>query len=106
TLEFRLVNTSVDSAAAESGRIPGDSEIKYDRDGTPYVLYKRVVLTGDHITDSTSETDENGYPQVSIGLDSPGGSNMADFTRDNQDKLMATLFVEYKDSGKKDAAGR
>ena len=106
TLEFRLVNTGVDSAAAESGRIPGDSELKSDRNGVPYVLYKRVVLTGDHITDSTSETDENGYPQVSISLDSAGGSIMSDFTRDNQDKLMATLFVEYKDSGKKDAAGR
>ncbi|HFD6682589.1 TPA: protein translocase subunit SecD [Providencia alcalifaciens] len=106
TLEFRLVNTSVDSSAAESGRIPGDSELKSDRNGVPYVLYKRVVLTGDHITDSTSETDENGYPQVSISLDSAGGSIMSDFTRDNQDKLMATLFVEYKDSGKKDAAGR
>ncbi|QCJ69006.1 protein translocase subunit SecD [Providencia heimbachae] len=106
TLEFRLVNTSVDSSAAESGRIPGDSEVKYDREGAPYVLYKRVILTGDHITDSTSETDENGAPQVSIGLDSAGGSIMSDFTRDNQDKLMATLFVEYKDSGKKDATGR
>lgn len=106
TLEFRLVNTGVDSVAAESGRIPGDSELKSDRNGVPYVLYKRVVLTGDHITDSTSETDENGYPQVSISLDSAGGSIMSDFTRDNQDKLMATLFVEYKDSGKKDAAGR
>lgn len=47
-----------------------------------------------------------GSPQVSIGLDSVGGSIMSDFTRDNQDKLMATLFVEYKDSGRKDANGR
>lgn len=101
TLEFRLVNQSVDPAAAENGRVPGDSEVKYDRNGFPYVLYKRVVLTGDHITDSTSGSDENGAPQVSIGLDSAGGSVMSDFTRDNQGKQMATLFVEYKDSGKK-----
>ncbi|HEM6902564.1 TPA: protein translocase subunit SecD [Providencia stuartii] len=106
TLEFRLVNQSVDPAAAENGRVPGDSEVKYDRNGFPYVLYKRVVLTGDHITDSTSGSDENGAPQVSIGLDSAGGSVMSDFTRDNQGKQMATLFVEYKDSGKKDAEGR
>ncbi len=99
-IRIRLVNTSVDSSA-ESGRVPGDSEVKYDREGMPYVLYKRVILTGDHITDSTSEADENGQPQVSISLDSAGGSIMSDFTRDNQDKLMATLFVEYKDSGKK-----
>ncbi|HGJ5898128.1 protein translocase subunit SecD [Arsenophonus apicola] len=106
TLEFRLVNVGIDSSAIQHGHIPGDSEIKYTRDGEPVVLYKRVILTGDHITDSTSDMDEMGSPQVSIGLDSVGGSIMSDFTRDNQDKLMATLFVEYKDSGRKDANGR
>ncbi|WGL94608.1 protein translocase subunit SecD [Arsenophonus nasoniae] len=106
TLEFRLVNIGIDSSAIQRGHIPGDSEIKYTRDGEPVVLYKRVILTGDHITDSTSDLDEMGSSQVSIGLDSVGGSIMSDFTRDNQDKLMATLFVEYKDSGRKDANGR
>ncbi|PHM39999.1 preprotein translocase SecDF [Xenorhabdus mauleonii] len=106
TLEFRLVNTNVDQNAALSGRIPADSELQYTRDGNPVVLYKRVILTGDHITDSTSSTDENGYPQVNISLDSAGGTAMSNFTKDNLQKPMATLFVEYKDSGKKDASGR
>lgn len=102
TLEFRLVNTNVDPSALETGRIPGDSEVKYTRDGRPTILYKRVVLTGDHITDSTSQADEYGQPQVSISLDSAGGSIMSNFTKDNVGKPMATLFVEYKDSGKRD----
>lgn len=106
TLEFRLVNTSVDADAAASGRVPGDSEVKYTREGKPVVLYKRVILTGDHITDSTSSTDEYNRPQVNISLDSTGGTNMSNFTKDNIGKPMATLFVEYKDSGKKDANGR
>ncbi|MDE9484392.1 protein translocase subunit SecD, partial [Xenorhabdus bovienii] len=106
TLEFRLVNTNVDENAALSGRIPADSELQYTRDGNPVVLFKRVILTGDHITDSTSSTDENGYPQVNISLDSAGGTAMSNFTKDNLQKPMATLFVEYKDSGKKDANGR
>ncbi|SFU44210.1 preprotein translocase subunit SecD [Xenorhabdus koppenhoeferi] len=106
TLEFRLVNTNIDQNAALAGRIPADSELQYTRDGNPAVLYKRVILTGDHITDSTSSTDENGYPQVNISLDSAGGTAMSNFTKDNLQKPMATLFVEYKDSGKKDANGR
>ncbi|TCL04163.1 preprotein translocase subunit SecD [Sodalis ligni] len=106
TLEFRLVNTTVDRSAAASGRVPGDSEVKYTRDGQPVVLYKRVILTGDHITDSTSSADEYNRPQVNISLDSTGGTNMSNFTKDNIGKPMATLFVEYKDSGKKDANGR
>ncbi|OAT25709.1 SecD family protein-export membrane protein [Proteus myxofaciens ATCC 19692] len=106
TLEFRLVNTSVDPSALETGRIPGDSEVKNTRDGRPTILYKRVILTGDHITDSTSQSDEYGQPQVNISLDSAGGSIMSNFTKDNIGKPMATLFVEYKDSGKRDANDR
>lgn len=106
TLEFRLVNTNADATAAASGRVPGDSEVKFTRDGKPIVLYKRVILTGDHITDSTSSTDEYNQPQVNISLDSAGGTAMSNFTKDNIGKPMATLFVEYKDSGKKDANGR
>ena len=106
TLEFRLVNTNVDPSALETGRIPGDSEVKDTRDGRPTILYKRVVLTGDHITDSTSQADEYGQPQVSISLDSAGGSIMSNFTKDNVGKPMATLFVEYKDSGKRDENDR
>ena len=106
TLEFRLVNTNVDPSALETGRIPGDSEVKYTRDGRPTILYRRVVLTGDHITDSTSQADEYGQPQVSISLDSAGGSIMSNFTKDNVGKPMATLFVEYKDSGKRDENDR
>ncbi|ECG0901060.1 protein translocase subunit SecD [Salmonella enterica subsp. enterica] len=109
TLEFRLVNTNVDqaaAAAAAAGRVPGDSEVKQTREGQPVVLYKRVILTGDHITDSTSSQDEYNQPQVNISLDSAGGNIMSNFTKDNIGKPMATLFVEYKDSGKKDANGR
>lgn len=106
TLEFRLVNTTADATAAASGRVPGDSEVKYTRDGHPIVLYKRVILTGNHITDSTSSTDEYNQPQVNISLDSAGGTSMSNFTKDNIGKPMSTLFVEYKNSGKKDANGR
>jgi len=106
TLEFRLVNTNVDQSAAASGRVPGDSEVKQTREGQPIVMYKRVILTGDHITDSTSSTDEYNQPQVNISLDGAGGNIMSNFTKDNIGKPMATLFVEYKDSGKKDKTGR
>ncbi|MFB6434817.1 MAG: protein translocase subunit SecD [Candidatus Malihini olakiniferum] len=103
TLEFRLVNTSEDVIAVTNRHLQTDSEVKNMRDGTPVMLYKTVILTGDHITDSTSSRDEYGRLQVNISLDSAGGDSMSNFTKDSIGKLMATLFVEYKDSGKKDA---
>ncbi len=100
------MNNQADLQAAVSGRVPGDSELQYMRDGRPVLLYKKVVLTGDHITDSSSSSDEYNRPQVNISLDSEGGTKMANFTKDNIGKPMATLFSEYKDSGKRDANGK
>ncbi|WP_413110888.1 protein translocase subunit SecD [Thaumasiovibrio sp. DFM-14] len=106
TLEFREVDSAVDLAAAASGRVPADSEIKFDRNGQPVVLKKRVILGGSHITDASSSSDEVGRPQVNISLDSEGGSKMTAFSRGNVGKLMATIFAEYKDSGERTEDGR
>ncbi|BGI51208.1 MAG: protein translocase subunit SecD [Arsenophonus endosymbiont of Ceratovacuna japonica] len=105
TLEFSLVNINRNNTFVKYGYIPNDSEIKYTRDNKPVILYKDVILTGDHITNAIFNLDEIGNPQVSISLDNIGGSIMSNFTRDNQGKLIATLFVEYKDSGQKDING-
>ncbi|MGX1924245.1 protein translocase subunit SecD [Vibrio sp. NH-7] len=106
TLEFREVDSQADLAAAANGRAPAGSEIKQDRDGRPVVLKKRVILGGQSITDASSSVDEYGRPQVNISLDSEGGNKMAAFSRQNIGKLMATVFAEYKDSGRRTPEGR
>ncbi|MBF8999149.1 protein translocase subunit SecD [Vibrio nitrifigilis] len=106
TLEFRQVDESADLSAAAAGHAPAGSEIKYDQKGRPVVLKKRVILSGSSITDASSSTDQYGRPQVNISLDSEGGSKMAAFSKKNIGKLMATVFAEYKDSGKKTPKGK
>ena len=70
-------------------------------------MFKRTILGGEHITGATSGIDErSASPQVSVSLDSEGGDIMANTTKMNLKKPMATLYVEYKDSGKKDANGK
>ena len=107
TLEFRLVNGNANLDAAARGMVTSDSEVKYDRSNRPIVLYKRAVLGGEHITNASSGVDQNtSRPQVSVTLDSEGGEIMSQTTRANIQKPMATLYVEYKDSGKKDENGK
>ena len=106
TLEFREVDSKADLAAAAAGRVPAGSEVKMTRDGRPAVLKKRVILAGSHITDSSSSADEYGRPQVNISLDTEGGSKMTAFSKNNIGKLMATVFTEYKDSGKRTPEGK
>ena len=107
TLEFRLVNGNANLEAAARGMVTSDSEVKYDRNNRPIVLYKRAVLGGEHITNASSGLDQKtSRPQVSVSLDSEGGEIMSQTTRTNIQKPMATLYVEYKDSGKKDENGK
>ena len=105
TIEFRLVDTEGDLSAAINGRIPASSILLTDKDGKPTLLKKRIMLTGDHITDAKSGFDEYSRPQVNISLDSAGGSKMSNGTKSNIGKPMATVFIEYKPTGKKDAEG-
>ncbi|MBX4181211.1 protein translocase subunit SecD [Sodalis sp. CWE] len=106
TLEFRLVNNDLNLDTIFSRNLPENLEIKMTSDGKPIVLYKKVILTGEHIIDAVSSTDAYNRPQVNILLDDIGGLTMFHFTKDNIGKLMATLFVEYKDGGRKNPNGR
>jgi preprotein translocase subunit SecD len=102
TLDFRLVDQTNDVRDAVNGRIPATSQLNFDRNGQPILLRKQVMLQGSHIIDANSSTDENGFPQVNISLDSKGGSKMSNATKDNIGKPMATVFIEYKSTGERD----
>ncbi|GAA5214481.1 protein translocase subunit SecD [Corallincola platygyrae] len=106
TLEFRKVDDRHDVRDALEGRVPAGSQILKDRSDRPYLLEKRIILDGAHITDANSGSDEYGRPQVNISLDSAGGNKMSKFTKDNVGKLMATVFIEYQPSGRVDADGK
>lgn len=105
TIEFKMVDQEGDLASALNGRVPASSELLYSRDGKPTLVKKRVMLTGDHIIDANSGFGEYGRPEVNITLDSSGGSKFSNATKNNIGKLMATVFIEYKATDKKDAQG-
>ncbi|MCM2680157.1 protein translocase subunit SecD [Echinimonas agarilytica] len=106
TLEFRMQDTRGDVRAAEAGRAVPGSRLFYDRDGRPVLLKNRVILTGDHIVGAQSGFDEYSRPQVNISLDGKGGNKMAASTKDAIGEPMATVFIEYKPTDKKDADGK
>ncbi|MCE2594568.1 protein translocase subunit SecD [Motilimonas cestriensis] len=105
-LEFRLVDEKTDVRDAVAGRLPSTSQVYKNRDGQPYVLQKQIMLTGDHIVGARSSMDEYSRPQVNIDLDSQGGSKMSRVTKNNINKPMATLFIEWLPTGKEDENGK
>jgi preprotein translocase subunit SecD len=99
TLEFRLVEGSfVDwSAAAASGSAPLGSRLYKRSDGTPVLLKRTVIVTGDQIVGAASGIDQrSGTPDVSITMNSSGADRMARVTRENIGKPMAVVFIEDK----------
>lgn len=106
TLEFRMVDEAGDLQSALDGRVPPNAQLYTDRQGRPVLLQKRVMLTGNHIIGANSSYDEYSRPQVNIDLDAKGGNTFSQATKEAIGKSMATVFIEYKPTDKKDAQGR
>jgi len=99
TLEFRMaVGTKAEwYSSKESGRTPLNAILYHERDGSPVLLNRRVIVTGDQIVDAASTIDsQSGSPAVSIRLNSKGANKMGDITRDNIGNPMGVVFIENK----------
>jgi preprotein translocase subunit SecD len=87
-LEFRL-------EAADRVSLASRIE-KFSFNGRQVNLEKKLIISGDQVSDASVGYDENGFPQVNISLDSEGGAKMHRSTRNNVGNKMAVLFVERK----------
>jgi preprotein translocase subunit SecD len=94
TLEFHLVDMENDAyEAMERGRAPLGSELHYRRDGSPILLRREVIASGDQLIDAV-QTYERGQPAVRVRLDAAGGRKMLNATIDNVGRQLAVLFIE------------
>lgn len=97
TLEYRAVDIEHDVDRAVAGKVPAGSRLYYQRDGSPVLLKKRVIVTGDQIVNAGSGFDQqSGSPNVTVTLDAKGARKMLDFTKDSVGKPMAVVFIENK----------
>ena len=94
TLEYRAVVDGNAADALATGRIPPEAKVFRRRDGSPILLNKRVIVTGDQMVAATSSIDQNGLPAVSVTLNNVGGDRMFNFTSENVGKPMAVVYTE------------
>jgi protein-export membrane protein SecD len=89
-MSFQLVDESADIAEAQKGVVPIGSEL-LEQQGThggvkqgPIVVYKRVLVAGDRLTDAQAGFDQqSGRPDVNFKFDSVGAKEFGDVTKDN-----------------------
>ena len=103
TLEYRAVDETHDAfTAAQTGRIPPESRLYYQRTGEPVLLKKRLIVSGDQLIGASSGFDQQtGQPQVSVTLNGIGAKRMLDFTRNNVGNRMAVGYIDQKPGGRK-----
>ncbi len=99
TLEIRMVDEANSNPeallAAQQGQVPFGDELYTERGGSPLLVKKQVVLTGDRITDAQPGFDGQTHePAVNVTLDGPGSRIFKDVTRENVGKRMAILLIE------------
>ncbi len=94
-LEFRLGATA-ETLVSNKESFPYKDELTQMQRGNAE-LERQIIVTGDRVSNATSSFDpETNQPQVSIVLDSLGGSHMHRVTRNNVGRSMGILFIEYK----------
>jgi len=102
-LEFKLVDESLNPRDALEGNTPPGSEILYQdiedpetKEVTgkkPWLIKKRTMLTGAHLTDARVQIDSQyNEPYVSIDFDKKGARIFARITGENVNKRLAIVL--------------
>lgn len=90
-LEFRL------EAEPDANRFSTEEyAFKDSSRGRTARLEKRIIVTGDNVSNAQPSFDENGQSQVNLNLDGNGGAKMGEVTKKAIKRRMAVLFVEHK----------
>jgi preprotein translocase subunit SecD len=95
-LDFHMVDVSVSPEQALQGRVPPDDEILYgtgQQTKTPYVLEKRILVSGADLTDAQPGFDQRtSEPIVSFRFNTSGARKFAQVTQENVGKPFAIVL--------------
>jgi preprotein translocase subunit SecD len=92
-LTFRFVDTSVTIEAAQSGKMPPQTEILRDKAGTSYLVEKRVAMSGENLTDAQPGFDQRTHePIVSFRFNPAGTRQFASLTAEKIGQPFAVVL--------------
>ena len=95
-LDFHMVDTNVSPEQALQGRLPPEDEILYGTGAearVPYVLEKRVLVSGGDLTDAQPGFDQRtNEPVVSFRFNTSGARKFAEATQQNVGKPFAIVL--------------
>ena len=92
-LEFKLVDLTADPAQVQQGRAPAGSQVLPMADGSGAMAVKRrVMVSGDQLTDAKQGFDQDGRPVVDITFNAAGARRFGRVTQENVNKPFAIIL--------------
>jgi preprotein translocase subunit SecD len=94
-LDFRMVDSNVSPEQALQGHLPPEDEVLYSASApkTPYVIEKRVLVSGAELTDAQPGFDQRtSEPIVSFRFNTSGARKFAEATQQNVGKPFAIVL--------------
>jgi preprotein translocase subunit SecD len=92
-LEFKLVDLSANPADVQAGRAPPGSQVLPMADGSGAMAVKRrVMVSGEQLTDAKQSFDQNGAPDIDITCNSAGARRFGRVTQENVGKPFAIIL--------------
>jgi len=94
-LTFQLVDTNSNAVEVKSsGRVPPGTKLmqSYSYSDQYFVVKRRVMVSGEMLTDARSSFDQNGMPSVSFSLTPEGGKRFGRVTARNIGKPFAIIL--------------
>ena len=94
-LDFRMVDTGNSVEQALQGRIPAEDDLLYgsSQQKTPYLVEKRVLVSGADLTDAQPGFDQRtSEPIVSFRFNTSGARKFAQVTQENVGKPFAIVL--------------
>jgi preprotein translocase subunit SecD len=91
-LTFQMVDVENQTQAIQTGLIPPDAELLQDEAGTPYLVRRRILVSGENLTRASVGADESGRPAIDFRFDGQGARRFAEATTQNIGRPFAIIL--------------
>jgi preprotein translocase subunit SecD len=91
-LEFKLVDLSANPQDVQQGRAPPGSQVLPMVDGGFMAVKRRVMVSGDQLTDANQGFDQDGRPDIEITFNTAGAKRFGRTTQENVGKPFAIIL--------------
>jgi preprotein translocase subunit SecD len=91
-LTFQMVDSENSIEEALAGFPPPDAEVIPDESGAPYLVKKRVLVSGENLTRAEVTTDQNNQTAIGFRFDGAGARRFGEATAQNIGKPFAIIL--------------